>query len=334
METIVKKIAIDNIGQEDLSQAVAFLKAGELVAFPTETVYGLGANALNAKAVEKIFLAKGRPNDNPLIVHIADLRGAEEVTFFSPLAEKLAAAFWPGPLTLVLPKRPRVPDIVCAGLDTVAIRMPRHPLALALIKESGLSLAAPSANTSGRPSPTAANHVFEDLAGKIAMILDGGPVDIGLESTVLDISRGMPQILRPGKITEKDLFPYTGELSHATVDNKKPAAPGMKYAHYAPKGKVILADTLSDIERIYREERPRTDKIFIIATKETASTFPPERNVQIISAKGDLESYARNIFSAFRLADFLGAEIVIVETVAEKELGIAIMNRLRKSAAK
>ena len=334
MNTVIKKIDKNIVCPEELAEAIEYLRNGEIVAFPTETVYGLGADATNASAVKKIFTAKGRPNDNPLIVHVADIESADSLAYLTPLAKKLAATFWPGPLSLVLKKRAIIPDIVSAGLDTVAVRMPDHPLILGLLKSSGLSLAAPSANISGRPSPTTAQHVFEDLNGKISMILDGGPAKIGIESTVLDISGNVPQILRPGKITEEDLTPYLDKISHDHPNTNRPSAPGMKYKHYAPKGKVRLAASLDEIKRFYEEEIKKTDKIFIIASKETACMLPSGLNINIITNQNNMDEYARNIFAAFRLADDRGAEIILVETVEEKGFGKAIMNRLKKSAAK
>jgi L-threonylcarbamoyladenylate synthase len=225
-----------------------------LVAFPTETVYGLGADALNETAAAKIYAAKGRPSDNPLIVHIAEVEDMERIAYVNDMARALAQAFWPGPLTMILPKKDIVPKGTTGGLDTVAIRMPSHPVALDLIRQSGVYVAAPSANTSGRPSPTKAEHVIEDMQGKIEYIIDGGPVGIGIESTIVDVSGDKPTILRPGYITKKMLENIIGPVEidpalEKPMDGFRPKAPGMKYTHYAPKGELTLVEGESRTER-------------------------------------------------------------------------------------
>lgn len=227
--------------------AAQCLRAGGLVAFPTETVYGLGADALNETAAKRIYAAKGRPSDNPLIVHIAEVQDLEVLGYPNEKAYALAQAFWPGPLTIILPKKDIVPHGTTGGLDTVAIRMPSHPAALSLIRQSGVYVAAPSANTSGRPSPTKAEHVIEDMNGKIEYIIDGGPVGIGIESTIIDVSGDVPTILRPGFITKKMLEQIIGEVIidpalEKPMENCHPKAPGMKYTHYAPKGQLSLVE--------------------------------------------------------------------------------------------
>lgn len=252
-----KIIDVNNVNNIDavLKDAANCLKNGGLVAFPTETVYGLGADGLNPEASKKIYAAKGRPSDNPLIVHIADLEAMDKLGFTNDKAYTLAHAFWPGPLTIILPKKDIVPKETTGGLDTVAIRMPSHPAALSLIRQSGVYVAAPSANISGRPSPTKAEHVIEDMSGRIEYIIDGGPVGIGIESTIVDLSGEVPTILRPGYITKKMLEDMVGEVridpaianpTESMLKGLRPKAPGMKYTHYAPKGELTLVEKAED----------------------------------------------------------------------------------------
>ena len=331
-ETKVAVLNRANPQVEILQEAAALLAAGEVVAFPTETVYGLGANALDANAAAKIFAAKDRPADNPLIVHIAKVEELQTVAQVPESALRLAAAFWPGPLTLVLPRKAAVPPIVSAGLDTVAVRLPADPLARALVETAGFPIAAPSANRSGRPSPTTAAHVLEDMAGRIPLILDGGPVDIGLESTVLDLCGQTPAILRPGKLTAADLAPLLGRVEYASgilAENERPQAPGMKYRHYAPRGEVIAASAPT-LARLYHESP--SPKPFVVACRESRSLFPADAPYFQIADLSDLAGFAQNLFAAFRLADQAGAKRILVETVPEQGLGIAIMNRLKKAA--
>lgn len=329
METIVYQLDALNPDQACLDQAAALLKEGQVVAFPTETVYGLGAVATNAEAVAKIFQAKGRPADNPLIVHIAQIQELEEIAYADQRAYQVAEAFWPGPLTLILPKKDVIPEAVTAGLSTVAVRMPAHPIAQALIKATGAPIAAPSANISGKPSPTQAQHVLDDLAGKIPLLLDGGTVEIGLESTVLDLCSVIPQILRPGKITAQELTPLLGRVLQAPSQAPlQPSCPGMKYAHYAPQGQIILSQTgqLSQAWQKYRQENP-----CVICWEESSQLLPEEANLIILGHRGDYTAYAKNLFTALRLCDTCQASYIIIEEVAEEGLGVAIMNRLRKA---
>lgn len=339
MDTQLIKLAQNISYQEALShpalaRAADLLRKGQIVAFPTETVYGLGANAFDDAAVAAVFAAKGRPADNPLIVHISHIDQLYEVAEPNELALTLARAFWPGPLTLVLPRKNTIGDIVTAGLDTVGVRMPAHPVARALIELAGVPVAAPSANTSTRPSPTTGGHVYLDLQGKIPLILDAGGVDIGLESTVLDLCGPRLTILRPGFVTAGDLAPYSGEVAYAgPVKSGVPNAPGMKYPHYAPQGRVILVSP-QDIADFWQELKFIEERFLLIVTRETAETLPQEALpfVFIIAGRDDLPAFARNLFAAFRLADARDAETVVVERVPEEGLGIAIMNRLRKAA--
>lgn len=320
-------------------RAAALLRAGELVAFPTETVYGLGANALSAPAVAKIYQAKGRPSDNPLIVHIADEAAADELAEVSPLAKKLMAAFWPGPLTLVLPAKPVLPRVTTGGLDTVGLRMPAHPAALALIEAAGLPIAAPSANLSGRPSPTSAAHVYHDMQGKIPLIIDGGETTAGLESTVLDLASPVPAILRPGVITAADLAEFIPGLAEQTQLPKGGVAkaPGMKYRHYAPRARVVLC------------ERAELYPAYVAALKEAAQRGEPQPKIAVLASMAglsglaqvehcfllgeNLTQVAQNLFTALRWTDEINADLVLAERFPETGLGIAIMNRLNKAAA-
>jgi L-threonylcarbamoyladenylate synthase len=333
-------------GGAALAEAAALLRAGELVAFPTETVYGLGANALDAAACRRIFAVKGRPADNPLIVHIADMAQIETVCAAWPAAAgRLAAAFWPGPLTLVLPRRPGgAAAEVTGGLDTVGVRMPAHPLALALIRAAALPLAAPSANLSGKPSPTTAAHVLRDLQGRTPLILDGGPCPVGLESTVLDLTPPVPVILRPGAVTREDLARALGRSVRAAGESAAggeggPKAPGMKYRHYAPAGRVIMFEPAAagrQIAERLRGVRPGA-RIALLATDETLAGLDAALRARIEtvfslgSARLPAEGAAR-LFAGLRLADERRADIIFVQTTAETGLGAAFMNRLRKAA--
>lgn len=339
-------------GEEDFSiqQAVEILKAGGLVAFPTETVYGLGANALDAEASAKIYAAKGRPSDNPLIVHIADTADVYKLATEVPeKAVMLMEAFWPGPLTIILPKKDIVPEGTTGGLQTVALRMPSHPVALKLIKESGLYIAAPSANTSGRPSPTTAGHVAEDMMGRIDMILDGGPVGIGIESTIVDLTGDTPTILRPGFITKSMLENIIGEVSidPALINpdpNLRPKAPGMKYTHYAPKGELTIveasseegeftsdSDIITAINSMIQEKTDQGYKVAVITTEENAPFFICS-HVLMIGNRENGETIAANLYAVLRKCDELDVDYIFSEAFNEGELGGAIMNRLLKAA--
>lgn len=313
METKVFKIDANNIDSQKLKVAAEVIKNGGLVAFPTETVYGLGANGLNGEAVNRIFSAKGRPNDNPLILHIAEKKQIYDLVKEVPLeAKKLMDKFWPGPLTIILEKKEIVPREVTAGLNTVAVRMPENKIALELIRKSGVPIAAPSANSSGKPSPTEASHVIDDLNGKIDVILDGGKVNIGLESTVIDLTRNPPVILRPGKVTREQIEKVIGKLGETKVsDKEKPKCPGMKYKHYSPEAKVVIVkdgENEDEISKKYSGKRIKKLKY------------------------KDEEEMAKNLFKDFRDADKDGFEVILVREVKEEEFGCAIMNRLKKAA--
>lgn len=330
--------------QDVLRQAAKFILEGGIVAFPTETVYGLGANALNPYAVKKIFQAKGRPQDNPLIVHISDFDEVYKYVEFVPdKAKILMERFWPGPMTLILKKKDIIPDVITAGLDSVGIRMPDHPVARAFIRTCGVPIAAPSANISGKPSPTRAEHVFEDLNDKIDAIIDGGPCDVGLESTVIDVTGRIPFILRPGGITWEQIKDAVGEVAidpavkgDAVRGDFKPKAPGMKYKHYSPEAEVYIVkgkveDVVDEINRLAEKDLSEGKKVGIMATAQTHKMYKCG-NVMVVGDRKDTLSIARNLFEALREFDRERMDIIYAEAVDEKGLGFAIMNRLVKAA--
>jgi L-threonylcarbamoyladenylate synthase len=350
LKTSVIKIDANNIDSDKLSHAAGVLKNGGLVAFPTETVYGLGANALNEKAVEGIFKAKGRPSDNPLIVHISKLDDLKPLVSHVPcMAEILADAFWPGPLTIIMKKSEAVSRIITAGLDTVAVRMPSHPVALELIRLACTPVAAPSANSSGRPSPTRAEHVMEDLSGKVDVIIDSGPVEIGLESTVLDITVNPPVILRPGGITPAQLENRIGpvNLSPAVLGMSEelpsaPKSPGMKYRHYAPKAKITVFEgqpsrVAEEIIRRHQAYAHNGIKTAILATDETLGLYKSGAaalcNVISMGSRNSPETIAGSLFNILRQLDQSGTEQILAEGIPSEGLGLAVMNRLAKAAA-
>lgn len=342
MKTIIKKTDETNMNKEAIQEAGEILKQGGLVAFPTETVYGLGADALNEVAAEKTYAAKGRPSDNPLIVHIADLQALGKITTNVPeKAYKVAEAFWPGPLTMIFDKSEAVPYGTTGGLNTVAVRMPSNMIAKELIRAAGGYVSAPSANTSGRPSPTTAEHVAEDLEGKIEMILDGGSVDIGLESTILDMTVEPPMILRPGAITAEMLEPVIGEVSvDATILNSEskqaPKAPGMKYRHYAPKAQLMIVEgnmkeEVLAIRQLSYEAIRKGQKVGIIATNETQCYYKNGVIKNIGSREND-RTIARNLYAVLREFDSEDVDVIYSESFAVHGIGKAIMNRLEKAA--
>ena len=343
MTTKCYKIDLDNTNQEQMQEAGELIAAGELVAFPTETVYGLGGDALHPDAAKKIYAAKGRPSDNPLIIHIAEFSDLERVAKEVPeQAKKLAEAFWPGPLTMVVWKKDEVPFATTGGLNTVAVRMPNHPVALELIRKSGKLIAAPSANTSGRPSPTEASHVMEDLEGRIAMVLDGGPVGIGIESTIIDLTEDIPMVLRPGYITPEMLSEVLGEEVIidpgiiAADDTTKPKAPGMKYKHYAPKADMVIVDgekeaVVKKISALIQEAKAQGKKAAVIATDETKSDYCADV-VLSIGTREEEDSIAKHMYKILRDCDKLDVEVIYSESFKTPRIGQAIMNRLLKAA--
>lgn len=340
MKTIVWKV--DNIVEKlknnpQIKQAAELLAQNEVVAFPTETVYGLGGNAGNDEAVEKIFSAKGRPSDNPLIIHIADRQQMDSfVTTVPEHAIRLMDAFWPGPLTLILQKKDgTLSEKATAGLSTVGVRMPDHPVALALLKECGLPIAAPSANSSGKPSPTAASHVAADLNGKIAGIVDGGPTGVGVESTVLDCTSPIPVILRPGGITREQLEEIIGrvEVDPALAGaDAKPKAPGMKYRHYAPEAPLYLvAGGIEDLKRLADAYRSDGKRVGILATEESAPLYKAEL-VLACGKRESLDTVAASLYDTLRLFNEEKLDLILSEMFPEEGVGHAIMNRLMKAA--
>lgn len=341
MQTIIRIVDENCISQEIMEEAGALLKAGALVAFPTETVYGLGANALDAEAAAKIYAAKGRPSDNPLIIHIADVESLALITEEIPeAARKLADKFWPGPLTMVFKKSEVVPYGTTGGLDTVAVRMPSHKVALEMIRCGGGYVAAPSANTSGRPSPTLASHVADDMNGIIPMILDGGPVGIGIESTIVDLTDDVPTILRPGFITKEMLEEIVGEVQIdkglASDAKVPPKAPGMKYRHYAPKAELIIVEGNSEavvtkINELAKENEAKGICTGIIGTEETVQRYPVGL-VKSMGTRNDELSISSHLYGILREFDESDAEVIYSESFEEGAMGSAIMNRLLKAA--
>ena len=342
MKTDIIKINPQAIDFDAIARAGEILKKGGLVAFPTETVYGLGGDATNPEASHKIYSAKGRPSDNPLIVHITNMKALEEMVEEVPqTAYALAERFWPGPLTMIFRKNDRIPYETTGGMDTVAVRMPSDPIAQALIDASTGYIAAPSANTSGRPSPTQAEHVAQDLSGKIDMIIDGGPVNIGLESTIVDLTEDVPMILRPGYITLEMLREVLGEVRVdpgliAADSERKPKAPGMKYRHYAPKADLKVVEGKTDavvqtINRLCEELVEKKKQVGIIATEETKEHYR-QGIVISIGARDDEEAIARHLYGILRQFDVLGVDAIFSESFAAAGMGQAIMNRLLKAA--
>jgi L-threonylcarbamoyladenylate synthase len=347
LKTKILKVNKNSVSISKIKEAAEILRNGGLVAFPTETVYGLGANALDPEAVKGIYAAKGRPSDNPLIVHIGSIDDVRQLTGeISDKAYMLMKLFWPGPLTLIFSKTPAVPEIVTAGLDTVAVRMPDHPVALSLLKETGLPIAAPSANLSGRPSPTDSMHVIEDLSGRVEAIIDSGRVKFGVESTVLDITCEPPVILRPGAVTLEQLRDALGEV---TVDpalagldtGLKPKAPGMKYRHYSPKAEVIIVRgrperAASRINSLAADYKKKGLKVGILATDQTKALYMLQGEESEVLSMGDRdkpETIASNIFRQLRELDEKDVGCIFAEAVSESGIGLAIMNRMTKAAS-
>ena len=333
----------DRIKEEELEEAARILREGGLVAFPTETVYGLGANALDEEAAKKIYAAKGRPSDNPLIAHISSPEELKPLAAEIPdMAKKLMDCYWPGPMTLVFKKTDLVPYGTTGGLDTVAVRMPSDPVAKTLIRLAGVPIAAPSANSSGRPSPTTADHVWQDMEGKIDMIVDGGPVGIGLESTIIDVTGPVAMILRPGAITIEMVRETLGEAEMDPAilgpmkEGEHPKAPGMKYRHYAPKAPLTLVEGEMDqvvktINRLAREALKEGKKVGIICTDETRTCYPAGM-IQSIGIRAKEETVAHNLYAVLREFDDLGADVIYSESFPGDQIGQAIMNRLTKAA--
>ncbi len=345
MKTKYLRVNPDEPEGQIITEAALILRKGGLVAFPTETVYGLGANALLDKAVSRIFKAKGRPQDNPLIVHLAQKEAAYALAAeITETAKQLMDAFWPGPLTIIVKHQGVVSSHVTAGLKTVALRMPKHPVALALIKAAGVPVAAPSANQSGYPSPTSAVHVAADLDGRIDVILDGGTADVGLESTVVDATGTVPVILRPGGITPEEVQGVVGTvcldpaLGHDGRFTGRPKSPGMKYRHYAPVASLVLVEGQGEqvIQRIklLLQEQLAQGKLVGIVCAEEHRAFYPGAVLEEVGKQGDVQKLAARLYDALRSLDRAGVDIILVEGVNPVGLGLAVANRLHKAAAK
>lgn len=324
---------------EEIKTAAALLQAGKIVAFPTETVYGLGADALLPTAVKEVFAVKGRPTDNPLIVHVADFEMTKNfVESYHPLTKKIVENFWPGPLTLIFKiKKDSLAAVVTGGLSTAAFRMPDNKKTLALIKETGAPLVGPSANTSGKPSPTTANHVFHDLHGKISGILDDGPTKIGVESTVLDLSGEVPLILRPGAVTQEKLSQVLGQSialdGHLVQESETPKAPGMKYKHYAPDTKVLMVKN-ADWDQAIAWAQNKKIPFALLTGPTRGEKYQTAAADQFIFSTDSVEAAAQGLFSGLRALDEAGkAQIIFAEIFPEDHLGLAYMNRLKKAAS-
>ena len=329
---------VDKDSQAILEKASTLLKNGELVAIPTETVYGLGANALDKDACLNIFKAKGRPGDNPLIVHIADPCDAEKIAYTNSLYYKLAAKLMPGPLTIILPKKEIIPNEVTAGLDSVAIRCPVHPVAGALIRAAGIPIAAPSANSSGKPSPTTAQHVFDDMNGKIPLILDGGECDVGVESTVIKITDDEIILLRPGAVTPQMLMELCPNVTIASAvkeelkAGEKPLSPGMKYKHYAPSANLYLVDDKSvDFIELAREKQ-KTENCAIMCYDQEAELLE-NKNLLPVGDKDDIKKQTKKLFILLREADKLGVDTIYAHLPGDDGESLAIYNRMIRACA-
>ena len=343
MRSVELKTRVLKPSEAALNEAAALIREGRLVGLPTETVYGLGANALNPEAVRDIFEAKGRPSDNPLIVHISRMEELEPLIAAAPSPEalKLAQAYWPGPLTMIFPRSEIVPLRTTGGLETVAVRMPSHPVAREVIRRAGVPVAAPSGNRSGRPSPTSAAHMLEDMDGRIPLILDGGESDVGVESTVLDMTGEKPRILRPGGVTLEMIARVCGtcEVDSAVMrplkEDEKPRSPGMKYRHYAPQGQLTIYRGQSDrvIEAIcetYDQAERDGRRPLILALEGSIDRYGERRRE---SLGQDASGMAHVVFSVLRDADALGADVILSEAVEAEGIGLAVMNRLGRAAA-
>ena len=342
MDTLIEKINEEN-ADAVIEKASEILHRGGLVAFPTETVYGLGGDALLSEASQKIYAAKGRPSDNPLIVHIADMDALEKLAVDIPEnAYKLAEKFWPGPLTMILKKSDIVPYETTGGLDTVAIRMPSEKTAARLIRQSGVYIAAPSANLSGRPSPTRAEHVIEDLSGRIDMIIDGGNIDIGLESTIVDLTVEIPMILRPGYITAQMIKECLGDvcfdktvISHEVL-KERPKAPGMKYRHYAPKAELTIIEGSEEAVVKYINEKVEAaiaagKKPAVLSSRENSSKYHC-KDVVVVGSRNDEKEIGAHLFDVLRQFDKMDVDEIYSEGFSETDFGQAVMNRLIKAA--
>lgn len=342
MRAKLVRMTEEHLDMDALKEAGEILKKGGLVGFPTETVYGLGGNALDPEASKKIYAAKGRPSDNPLIVHICEWEDIYKIVKEVPeAAKKLAERYWPGPMTIILNKSDIVPYETTGGLDTVAVRFPSNRIAREMIRQAGGYVAAPSANTSGRPSPTLARHVIEDLGDRIDMIIDGGPVNIGLESTIVDFTDGTPSILRPGFLNREMLEQVLGQVRidpglKGDDPNVHPKAPGMKYRHYAPRADLAIVEgepekVYEKIRSLVREKLDRGYKVGVICTEESRDQYP-DGDVRIVGERSDDLTIAQHLFEILRDFDDDKVDYIYSESFHTKRIGSAIMNRLIKAA--
>lgn len=338
MNTKILKINDPKDSPDAIKEASDIILSGGLVVFPTETVYGLGGNALLSDAAQKIYAAKGRPSDNPLIIHIAEPSDAEKYAFVSDAYYKLAKAFMPGPLTVIMPKRECIPVSVTGGLDTVAVRCPSHATAHALIEACGVPIAAPSANISGRPSPTSAKYVEEDMSGRVDMIIDGGECEIGLESTIVSISGNSLTLLRPGAITYDALCCVCDDVKIAPAvtgklaENEKPLSPGMKYRHYAPNADFVLLDGKEDDVLAFMIKEQNEHGCALLCYDEEFSSLSPALTIKI-GGRDDLSAQAKCLFTALREADKLGGKTIYAHLPRLEGLGLALYNRMIRAAA-
>jgi len=343
-QTLMIKVNPREPDLEKIQIAADIIKRGGLVAFPTETVYGLGANALNSDAVVALFEAKKRPLDNPPIVHVESMQGVYKLAaHVSSKAKQLMQRFWPGPLTLIFERSPVIPNVTVAGLDTIAVRMPKHKVALILIRESSCPIAAPSANLAGKPSPTSGKHVFDDLNGRIDAILDGGSTHIGVESTVLDLTSDPPLVLRPGGtpfealkkvLPSVELHPFVVAERELSLDEIR--SPGMKHRHYAPNAQVIVVEgaipaVIAEIKELAASYKQKGVKVGVLATDETKIGYQADV-VETLGSRFNMDMVARNLFGRLRELDAKGVDVIIAEGLSTEGLGLAVMNRLRKAS--
>lgn len=338
MKTVIVREDENNLNFNNIKEAGRIIKEGGLVAFPTETVYGLGGDALNPESSKKIYAAKGRPSDNPLIVHIYRLEDLDRIVKnVSPIAKKVIDAFWPGPLTMIFEKKDIVPKETTGGLDTVAVRFPIHPTALAFIEAAGGFVAAPSANLSGRPSPTLAKYVCEDLDGRVDMIIDGGNIPIGVESTILDMTSEIPMILRPGYVTKEMIAEVIGEVeTDPTVLDmnckERPKAPGMRYRHYAPKADMTIVRGNEDrVVAKIKEMAQNKERCVILSVSEHIDEYNGYY-VKNVGSRNDSLEIASNLYKVLRECDDENIELILSESFSDKGIGAAVMNRLIKAA--
>jgi L-threonylcarbamoyladenylate synthase len=338
MNTLIFKIDRDKLDHTALVRCAELLKDGGLVAFPTETVYGLGADATDKNAAKKIYAAKGRPSDNPLIIHVAAPEDAERYAHTSPLYYKLAKAFMPGPLTVILPKKDIIPREVTGGLDTVAVRCPSHEIARALIKEAGIAIAAPSANLSGSPSPTTAEHVISDMNGRIDAIIDGGSSEIGLESTIVKLEDNKAIMLRPGAITADALGCVCEKVEIAAAvtellgENERPLSPGMKYKHYAPSSPLVLLEGEDEAVTSFLVNAQKNENCAILCYSEEKALLK-NKNIIVVGARDDLATQAQTLFSALRETNAMSIDVIYAHLPTQSGLGLALYNRLIRAAA-